>query len=298
MPRPFDFGRVELEAGPQSQPAALLESETPFRVLLLGDFGGRANRGLFEIGPALAQRPVLRVDRDNFDQVLARLRPSLQLGPHLGLTFRELDDFHPDRLYQSLEIFHRLRDTRQRLADAASFPSVARELALIESESPAPELAGLTSGSLLEQAIEATQTQAPSPARDPLADYIRCLVAPYLVPKPHPRQEELVARIDQAIAGLMRALLHQPAFQALEAAWRGVFFLVRRLETDGRLRIYLLDLSRDELAADLAAGELVESGLYSVLVEHAVGTPGGEAWSVVAGNYVFEQSAKDAELLA
>jgi len=296
MPRPFDFGKIELEAGPQTQPAALLESETPFRILILGDLSGRANRGLREIGPALAQRPVLPVDRDNFDDVLGRLQPSIRLGPHLSLTFHELDDFHPDRLYDSLEIFGRLRALRQKLADAATFSSAAAELGL-DAAPPPPKPAELTSGDLLEYAVAATQAQAAGPPADPLAEYIRRIVAPYLAPKPHPRQVELLAEIDQAIAGLMRAVLHQPAFQALEAAWRAVFFLVRRLETDGRLRIYLLDLSRDELAADLAAGELVESGLYRVLVEHTVGTLGGEAWSVVAADFVFEQTRADAELL-
>jgi type VI secretion system protein ImpC len=296
MPKPFDFGKIELEAAPQTQPAALLESETPFRILILGDFSGRANRGLREIGPALAQRPVVRVDRDNFDHVLGRLKPSLRLGPHLSLTFHELDDFHPDRLYDSLEIFGRLRALRQKLADAATFSTAAAELGL-DAAAPPPEPAELTSGDLLEHAVAATQAQAGGPPADPLAEHIRRVVAPYLTPKPHPRQAELLAQLDQAIAGLMRAVLHQPAFQALEALWRALFFLARRLETDGRLRIYLLDLSRDELAADLTTGELVESGLYRALVEQTVGTLGGEAWSVVAGDFVFEQTRADAELL-
>ena len=38
--------------------------------------------------------------------------------------------------------------------------------------------------------------------------------------------------------------------QALEAAWRGLYFLVKRLDTDGGLKLFLLDVSRDELAAD------------------------------------------------
>jgi type VI secretion system protein ImpC len=296
MPKPFDFGKIELEAGPQAQPAALLESETPFRILILGDFSGRANRGLCETGFAIAQRPVFRVDRDNFDQVLARFEPSLRLGPHLSLSFRELDDFHPDRLYERLEIFDRLRTLRRKLADEATFPSAARELGL-EATPARPDVADLAAGNLLEHAVEATEACATGAPADPLAEYIRRIVAPYLTPKPHPRQAELLAQLDQAIAGLMRAVLHQPAFQALEAAWRAVFFLVRRLETDGRLRVYLLDLSRDELAGDLTRGELVESGLYRILVEQAVGTLGGEAWSVVAGNFVFEQTKADVELL-
>jgi type VI secretion system protein ImpC len=166
---------------------------------------------------------------------------------------------HPDRLYERLEIFDRLRTLRRKLTDDATFPSAARELGL-EATPARPDVAELAAGNLLEHAVEATEARATGAPADPLAEYIRRIVAPYLTPKPHPRQAELLAQLDQAIAGLMRAVLHQPAFQALEAAWRAVFFLVRRLETDGRLRVYLLDLSRDELAGDLTRGELVESG--------------------------------------
>jgi len=44
MPKRFDFGSVELEAGPQTQTATLPESETPFRILLLGDFRACSSR--------------------------------------------------------------------------------------------------------------------------------------------------------------------------------------------------------------------------------------------------------------
>ena len=47
------------------------EPETPFRILILGDFSGRANREFFESG-RLADRRLLSVDRDNLDEVMAR----------------------------------------------------------------------------------------------------------------------------------------------------------------------------------------------------------------------------------
>ncbi len=299
MPKPFDFGKIELEAGPQPQAATLPDSETPFRILLLGDFTGRAQRAARPAEPPLAARRPLAVDRDNFDAVLRQMAPSLQLGPHLALRFHELEDFHPDRIYASLEIFRRLRIARDKLADARTFSLAAEELGLRTAPQAAPEPAQLASGSLLEEAVEAAEARAGAArAADPLAEYVRRLVAPYLQPRPDPKQQEVLAQVDAALGGLMRALLHQPAFQALEAAWRGVFFLMRRLETDGRLRIYLLDLTKQELAADLSSGQGVAGGLYRLLVEQAIGTLGGEPWAVVAGNYVFEQTREDAALLA
>jgi len=97
----------------------------------------------------------------------------------------------------------------------------------------------------------------------------------------------------------MAALLHVPDFQLLESAWRALFFLVRRVETSERLKMYLLDVSKTQLAADLlAAEELRSSGLWKLVEERTVGTPGAEPWAVLVGNYTFEPTRKDAELLA
>jgi type VI secretion system protein ImpC len=93
----------------------------------------------------------------------------------------------------------------------------------------------------------------------------------------------------------MRAILHHPDFQAIEAAWRAVFLLVRGLDTDGELGLYLLDITKAELAQDLSGDS---GGLLRLLVEETVQPPGGEPWSVVAGNYVFDRSDADIRLLA
>jgi type VI secretion system protein ImpC len=96
----------------------------------------------------------------------------------------------------------------------------------------------------------------------------------------------------------MSALLHLPAFQALESAWRAVFFLVRNLETSSQLKVLLIDVSKEELARDIASSpDLRSTGTYRLLVEKTVGTPGAEPWAILAGNYTFDSSREDAELL-
>jgi type VI secretion system protein ImpC len=97
----------------------------------------------------------------------------------------------------------------------------------------------------------------------------------------------------------MRQILHHPAYQELEAAWRAVYLLVRRVETGENLKLFLIDVSKAELAADLASSEdLRQTGTYKLLVEKTVQTPGAHAWSVLAGNYTFEPTRDDALLLA
>src|SRR4051812_41975797 len=83
------------------------DSDTPFRIALLGDFTGRAYRST-PPGATLAGRRPVQVDRDNFDEVLTRMGVELALplldkdSPPLTVQFTELDDFHPDHLFQRL----------------------------------------------------------------------------------------------------------------------------------------------------------------------------------------------------
>ncbi|MBI5446695.1 MAG: type VI secretion system contractile sheath small subunit, partial [Deltaproteobacteria bacterium] len=63
-----------------------------------------------------------------------------------------------------------------------------------------------------------------------------------------PQEETPVA--DAGLDGpteLMRAILGDRGFRTLEEAWRGVDFLVRRLDVDGPLTLHLVDVSAEEL---------------------------------------------------
>jgi type VI secretion system protein ImpC len=296
------------------------DSGDPFRILILGDFSGRARRGESATGAKLAARKPALVDRDNFDDVLAKFGVELVLP--LGdtgqtLRFADLDDFHPDRIFERVALFQRLREARQRLSDPTTFAAVAAELGITRggeasvrpsepparSEAPLPDVSQMASRSLLEDAIGATEgrVRGDPPVRRPddLAAFIQRAVAPHVVARANPRQAELLGVADQATSAQMRALLHLPDFKALEAAWRAVSFVVRRVETDASLKLYLLDISKAELAADQAsADDLTPTGTYKLLVEQAVKTPGAEPWAVIAGNFTFERTPDDIRLLS
>jgi type VI secretion system protein ImpC len=297
MPRPFQFAKVDIDVDPAAEPALVRpEPDTPFRILILGDFSGRANRGVCD--PSLAGRRPVAVDRDNFEDVLAKLAPELRLA-RSSIRFRELDDFHPDRLFERVELFAALRDMREKLSDRATFASAAATLAPpAPAQDPAtPPLRKVSLSDLVEES-ETREAERPARALDDFTALVRDLVAPHLVPGEDPRQAAMVAKVDAATGEAMSLLLHHPDFQALEAAWRGLFFLVRRLETDVTLKLYLLDVSKAELAAGLRdAADLRASAMYRLLVEQTVETPGAEPWAVVAGNYAFDDCVEDIVLL-
>jgi type VI secretion system protein ImpC len=312
--------RVELDVGLGRQTeAATPASDRPFTVLLVGDFGGRRTTDL-------GGRGAVAFDRDDVDAAIARIGPVLTLtgagGATFELRFRELEDFHPDRLFDSVPHFQSLRELREQLSDARTFASAARELAgraggggsaperggTTEGGGRTPEggttggggttatAAALAGGSLLDRMLEGSPPPAGAPParqEDDLAAFVRQVVAPHLAEREDPRQAEMVAGVDAALATQMRALLHAPSFQRLEAAWRTADFLARRIETDSRLRLYLLDLPRAALNAALDS-EGGGVGLARLLAEAAGAVPDGGGWTVVAGLYDFEADDADA----
>jgi type VI secretion system protein ImpC len=313
MPRESIPKRVEVHIGESEGMAAPLP-ETPFCIALLGDFTGRGFRGRAEAGPALARRPIVQVDRDNLDEVISRLAPeagvSLGESPEelMSLRVSNLDDFHPDRLYERLPLFAALRQARAALAD----PKIIAEATtgqrpVTPSDTPRsgaapaePELLQ-SAGALLDRVLEQTAGAAEVAAGEggfDLQVYLRRLVAPHIVPEADAQQRAHLAQLDAAIAAQVRGILHDPQFQAIEALWRGVSFLTRRIETDSQLRLYLIDMSHAELVADLATERPLEtSGLYQLLVGQSVGVPGGRPWALLAGAYSFGPAPEDLRLL-
>lgn len=300
----FEFGNVKLDVshfgeGPREAPA----EDAPFRVLLLGDFSGRDGRAK----PAGIGRP-RRVDRDSFDDVLRKCGTELQIplgGGSISLWFNEIDDFEPGRLYRRVPLFEKLRQLRERLLDPATFREAAGDLSAPAEPAagplpPAPDTARMASRSLLDEAVTSTESRggtASGSAPDELRAFLDRAVAPHLVPREDPKQAELVALVDQAASAQMRALLHLPAYQALEAAWRGLLFTVRRISDDSRVKLEILDISKRALAEDLLpAARLETTATYEALTGPAE-TPGAEPWAVIGGNYFFDSTETDLILL-
>jgi type VI secretion system protein ImpC len=251
----------------------------------------------------------LRVDRDNLNQVLARLGVGLSLtlpdqeGPPVSLGFQAVEDFHPDHLLESIEFLRPLREAHRRLNSPATFRETALELGLI-SATEAPTAAPMeettpASTNLLEQVLKRTVAEGsgPSPADTAWQDYLKRIVRPH-VHRPDPRQAEVVAGIEMVLAMLLRDLLHHSDFQTLEATWRGVYLLTQRLDTDGPLTIELIDTTRGELENDLISTTALEStATYRRLVDETVGTEGGRPWGLLVGDFRFEPTDHDVALL-
>jgi type VI secretion system protein ImpC len=282
----FTFGK--------RQPPKTSNPEAPMRVLVLGDFGGHATRD--ELRHVADLRPQ-KVDIDSLPSLLAKIAPQIRirLGSEAPFTvaIRDFDDFHPDQLFSSLDFFKPMRELRRQLQDPKTFAQAA---ALVGSVATSPGPVDVAAhGQDLERLLGRAPTAETPTSRSVVDDLVRQAVASHVVAKSDPRQAEVLAGVDGMTGELMRAVLHDPGFQAVEAAWRGLDRLVRALNLDETLQLFVLDISRAEMAADFAAApNLSDSGLYGILVDRV----GDKPWSLVADTNAYARGRADAALLA
>ena len=110
--------------------------------------------------------------------------------------------------------------------------------------------------------------------------------------------DALIARIDQRLSAHIDAILHHPDFQRLEAAWRGLRFLVDRTDFRENIRIELVSVSREALRDDFDnAGEPTRSALYKLLYTAEYGQFGGQPYAAVISDAQFGPGPRDMALL-
>lgn len=107
-----------------------------------------------------------------------------------------------------------------------------------------------------------------------------------------------IAQIDQLITDQLNEVMHTPAFQKLEASWRGLHFLVMNSETGSMMKLRLLNITQQELLKDLEkAVEFDQSALFKKIYEEEYGTFGGYPYTVLVGDYEFGRHPQDMALL-
>jgi type VI secretion system protein ImpC len=276
-------------------PSGEAAKKEPFRILLLGDFSGRGSRGLTQ---PLAGRKPLRLDPDNVEQAPAKVGVELRLpvGPGLTVKIAELDDFRPEHLLARLDLFEALRDLRRQAEDPRAFLQKGAPVPPPPPPSAAPAPTATDPGAMLDELMAQTETAARQTGVGAgWQSYLQRLVKPLTAPRTdEARQKEALAQIDEAIGNELRGVLHQPHFQAVEAAWRGARLLVRKLDPDEEVQVWLLDVTKAELLADLSE----PATLARLLVEPSPAAPPGRWWGVLAGQYTFAPTRDDLVLLS
>ncbi|MBX2809316.1 MAG: type VI secretion system contractile sheath large subunit [Cellvibrionaceae bacterium] len=108
-----------------------------------------------------------------------------------------------------------------------------------------------------------------------------------------------IEAIDAVISKQLREIMHNERFQTLEGSWRGAHYLVSNSETSKTLKLKMFNVSKKSLAKDLSrAVEFDQSQIFKKLYENEFGSPGGEPYGALIGDYQFSNHPDDIELLS
>ena len=106
--------------------------------------------------------------------------------------------------------------------------------------------------------------------------------------------ETIIARIDEKLSEQINLILHTPAFQQVESAWRGMHHLVHNTETDDKLKIRFMDISKDEMRRTVRRHRGIawdQSPVFKRIYEEEYGQLGGEPYGCLVGDYSFARHA-------
>jgi type VI secretion system protein ImpC len=275
----------------------------PFRILFLTDLSGVE-------GDTPTFKP-LKISYETFETVMASLAPSVTVEINAPLTISEtitlsrIDDFHPDSLLRSLGAFRTLRILGDRLGDpntrdealaqlgeliGTGVPTAPRDLPLAVAEP-----GGEDETDMMERLLGTTAgASRKSRAQEKVATFIEGVIGDAQIEKPSVTADVGRQQIDELMTETMRAVLMSEPLRTLERAWRGVEWLMQRLD-DEAVELYAVDLSRARLSGHLAenAEQLDRSALHGLFNE----APSGHPWDLFVGDYSFALDADDLLLL-
>lgn len=296
----------------ENENISLSAEDLPFNILFFGDWSGRKLNLVDEAGFDFLP---IEIDRDNFEQVLRKFRVSLDLNfsvdgeNTISLEFSGLEDFHPDNIFQSVSLFANLRSIREKLSNANTYDEAAGEVRSwlagavaagtsntskqndVEADAVVSE-DGLLDRILGQTADESVSIHTLNDESKDLSRFIKGIVTPHLIKIDTEEQSNLLLVVDEVISDLMRKIIHHPEFQALESSWRGIYLLVKKIETSKNLKIFLLDLDKPHFLNDLKSNDdLTQSKTFRLM-------NGSEnQWSIACCNYTFGLDVSDAAAL-
>ncbi|KAA5612799.1 type VI secretion system contractile sheath large subunit [Rhodovastum atsumiense] len=153
---------------------------------------------------------------------------------------------------------------------------------------------------LLDQVLSATKQTAPDRAQELVRTLVEQATQGTIVFDRNLTRtiERAITVIDGMLSAQFNEIIHDPKFLRLEGSWRGLHYLVMNSETGTNLKIRLMNASKRELHRDLTrAVEFDQSLLFRKIYENEFGTPGGEPYGALIGDYEWTSHPEDIETL-
>jgi type VI secretion system protein ImpC len=298
---------------------AIVKQELPFLMGVLADLAGENGKNLDPI----KERSFIEIDRDNFDAVLRAISPSITVAARntfsteekterYALNFRKFEDFEPGKIARQIPALNELLNNRSGLVDLLSKLDgnevLAKRINAIVAKKEDRESLQSDLNNPEFPYIRGILDEAKMIKEDSNLEFLRGLfralsstlenVSLTLIKDEYSFLMRLISEIDINLSKQMDEIIHDKNFQKLEATWRSLNFLVFKSETSTRLKLRVLPISKDEIAADLSkAVEFDQSALFKKIYEAEYGTLGGTPYSCLIGDFSFGKSATDVKLI-
>src|ERR1051326_4988747 len=156
---------------------------------------------------------------------------------------------------------------------------------MAEAEKKADASAAAAEGSLLDEIMVQTKLKPSDEGYEVAKKGVQAFIAQLLAPAGKDQKADkklvdgMIAEIDSKISRQLDEVLHAPAFQKLEAAWRGLKLVVDRTDFRENTKINILNCSKEDLLTDFEdSPEVVKSGLYKTVYTGEYGQFGGEPY--------------------
>jgi len=112
--------------------------------------------------------------------------------------------------------------------------------------------------------------------------------------------KQLVAGIDQILTAQMNEVLHAPEVRRMEGTWRGLWHLVNNTETDQKLKIRVMNITKEDLGdmlQDYEGALWDQSPFFRRIYSEEYSTLGGEPFGTLVGDYEFSNAPGDVRML-
>ncbi len=153
---------------------------------------------------------------------------------------------------------------------------------------------------LLDQVVAATKQTEPDRAQELVKTLVeQALTGTVTFDRNLTRTfDRAIQAIDRKLSEQLNQIIHHEKFTKLEGAWRGLHYLVMNSETGTSLKLRVLNVSKRDLNRDLTkAVEFDQSQLFKKIYENEFGTPGGEPYGALVGDYQWNNHPDDIETL-
>lgn len=173
-----------------------------------------------------------------------------------------------------------------------------------EEQAPQPSAPTETVDNYIRDALAKARLKPGDPGYDRTHEGLRELFRAMLAPETKREKvnrelvDELIADIDAQLSAQINQVIHHPKFQKLESTWRGVKMLVDSFDFDKNIELNLINCTKGDLLQDFRdAPERTSSGLYKQIHQKHFNQYGGKPYGLVIGDYEFDNSGQDIELL-